>query len=226
MAEVKERPIIFSSEMIRAILDGRKTQTRRTPGLEDVNKCPDLWIFNKSVILDYKTKKSARGKFGAYFISELIEPKTISICPEVSPYGQPSDRLWVRETWDVFALPNEVPSICYRADSTAIPILGKTGYQYQRPDNSHKWRASIFMPRWVSRITLEIVDVRIERIQDISGEDAVAEGIFEPIGCRSESGFQYEMRSQFMNYWDLINGKKYPWESNPWVWCIEFKRIN
>lgn len=227
-----ERPIIFSSEMVRAILDGKKTQTRRTHGLEDVNKYPDLWTFVKIGILDYKTKRSAKGKFSAYFTSELIEPKTISICPQVCPFGQPGDKLWVRET---FCLVDDTEygyekwiEIDYRATPRYAEscVTHPAGWENAPNDlEALKWRPSIHMPRWASRILLEIVSVRVERLQDISEEDAKAEGAsLGRVFGEGKLGIKSH-REGFIDLWNSINGKKYPWESNAWVWVIEFKRI-
>jgi hypothetical protein len=229
-----ERPIIFSGEIIRAILEEKKTQTRRIHGLEDVNKYPDLWTFVKIGILDYKTKRSAKGKFGAYFTSELIEPKTISICPQVCPFGQPGDQLWVRETFSIDTMPFEGQGIGYmlrwKAGGERKEYFDGRIYPYPIPDKYRMadkgWRPSIFMPRWASRITLEIVSVRVERVQDISEEDAIVEGA--PLGRVFGEG-KLGMKSHregFIDLWNSINGKKYPWESNPWVWKIEFRKIN
>src|SRR5690349_24967906 len=95
---MKEHPILMKGDMVRAILGNYKWKTRRLRGLEDVNVNPDAWTFKKLGTLDWMTKKSYQGRFGAYFESEVIEPRTISICPQVFPYGQVGDRLWVRET--------------------------------------------------------------------------------------------------------------------------------
>src|SRR5690349_19320646 len=96
---MKEHPILFTGEMVRAILDERKTKTRRLKGLEDVNKNPSAWTFKRIDHLDWMTKKSFRGRLGAYFESESIEPNTLSICPQAFPYGDIGDHLWVKETY-------------------------------------------------------------------------------------------------------------------------------
>jgi hypothetical protein len=218
---MKEYPILFTGEMVRAILEGRKTQTRRIRGLEDVNKNPSAWTFKKLADLDWMTKKSFKGRFGAYFESHEIEPKTISICPQAFPYGRVSDRLWVCETWahddmdckDVKC--GNRDHIWWKASETKIVADSFAG-------DAH-WRPSIFMPRWASRITLEIVNVRVERIQDISGDQCTLEGIQV---AWSDPNNSLQEKMAFKALWDSINAKRgYSWEVNPWVWVIEFKRL-
>jgi uncharacterized protein YhfF len=178
---MKERPILFSGEMVRAILDGRKTQTRRVikPQPESVRKS----VFFESGI---ETNHGYEIK---------------------SPYGQPGDPLWVRE-----AFIYDTNGIYYRADN-----------DFHCAKELGGWRPSIHMPRKASRITLEITDIRVEQVQDISEEDAQQEG-----ARRMNAGdFGMETwRSAFRNLWGSINTKRgYSWDSNPWVWVIGFKRM-
>jgi hypothetical protein len=119
------------------------------------------------------------------------------------PYGYPGDRLWVRETWKPCF--DDKSGTQYRADER-----GCTG----------PWRPSIFMQRKRSRITLEIAEVRVERVQDISPDDCVAEGV--TVYGSTDSG---DLRQAYAELWDSINGKTYPWASNPWVWAIHFSRL-
>jgi hypothetical protein len=186
---MKEPPILFSAPMVRAILDGRKTQTRRVVKPQPVNV-----LFHKGQWIEAPC--------------DLVENETVLHCP----YGQPGDRLWVRETWaHETDFGTFTGGFVYRAD----------GDKRERECGpTDRWRPSIHMPRLVSRITLEITDVRVERIKDISGIDAIAEGI----QAVSKYGSEADV-SDFAELWDKINGKKYPWESNPFVWRIEFKRI-
>ncbi len=181
MTAPKSRPILFSAPMIRAILDGRKSQTRR------VVKNPE----------DY----------GCQIPGPAI----------ITPYGRPLDRLWVRET---FGLVDESDGkqCVYRADSGPIH------------EATTKWKPSIFMPRWASRITLEIISIRVERLQEISEADAIAEGISKgPVklwkGATPSGKPLQTAKEQFKTLWDTINAKKQPWSSSPWVWVIEFKRV-
>ena len=119
------------------------------------------------------------------------------------PYGQAGDHLWVRETfWK-----HETGAIFYKADNDNIR-------------NGEKFKPSIFMPRSASRITLEITNIRVERLQEISNEDSLSEGIAIP-----DEPVHFAPREYFKILWNNINSKKYPWSSNPWVWVIEFKKV-
>lgn len=197
---MRERPILFSGPMVRAILDGKKTMTRRV-----IKPQPEME-------LDGEILPDGTGGYG-------WEP----VLPPWSkwPY-QVGDRLWVRETWQIIDGcdgPEDNP--VYRAD-------GELSYTDDEP---FRWRPSIFMPRWASRIALEITAVRVERLQEITEEDARAEGIIdggclncgehEPCGCNNP---QPDARDSFVWLWDSINGKTCPWSSNPWVWVISFKK--
>jgi len=204
---MKERPIIFSGPMVRAISKKRKTQTRRTTGLEDVNKNPDLWELKSVRALNYMAKKSAKGKFGAYFHSEQIEDRTLSVCPQICLYGGPGDRLWVKET---FASLTE-RLIIYRADDKGDKAVDV------------KWRPSIHMPRWASRITLEIKNVRVERVRDISIDDIKAEGITMPAFDPDSDDKYPDPWEVWADLWNSIYDERgYGWTKNPWVWVIEF----
>lgn len=176
---MKERPILFSGPMVRAILEGRKTQTRRM-------------VKPQAAIL---TDEMARG-FG-------IRPPAVENAPVIPcPYGQPGDRLWVREAWAVHP---ETGSLLYRADDiTPTPI------------DIH-WKPSIHMPRTHSRILLEITGIKVERVQAISWEDALAEGTDIDPATTDAVG-------SFAKYWNYINGAE-AWGINPWVWVVGFKRI-
>ena len=174
----KTRPIIFSTESVRAILKGKKTQTRR------VMKSPPEPI-------------------------GLVAPKEI-----VCPFGTMGDRLWVKET---FWRGRGGSSIIYEGD-TAETLL-----KYENP--AFKKVSALFMPRKFSRLTLEIVNVGYERLQDITWNDCIKEGTFQFHGYIDEHGIRSEGKRLFAEMWDKINGKKHPWESNPFCWVIEFKRI-
>ena len=179
---MKEHPIIFSTDMVRAILDGKKTMTRR------VIKNPERY-------------------------------EHIRECDFCCPYGQVGDRLWVRETL-VITGGRGSEYVAYKAD----------GYELDKGIFPEKWRPSIFMPRWASRITLEITEVRVERVQEITEEDAIKEGICvvdnTEDGIYSSPNYPDIHRDIFMYLWDSLNTKRgYGWEVNPWVWVIEFKRV-
>lgn len=211
-----ERPILFSGEMVKAILDGRKTQTRRV-----VKPQP------KEVHVG-KAKEKRYVEVITLNNSEIAAPGSPAHIEEC-PYGISDDRLWVRET--SVLLPNN--TTLYRATDGE---RGEAWMMYGKP----KWKPSIFMPRWASRITLEITNVRVERLQDITEEDAIKEGIqkSDSEGLRhwpylgadhlvkgTPKVFPFA-RQAFSSLWDSINGKKHPWSSNPWCWVIEFNRVN
>jgi hypothetical protein len=193
--------------MVRAILEGRKTQTRRIVKPQPIGR---LW--NPPV--EPPCLQDDSGRF------------------HPCPYGQRGDRLWVREAWGLDAYTGDLQfSIKYRAggDSYVTERNGSDEWVpiYQRyidgcglDDKWDRWRPSIHMPRWASRITLEVTGVRAERLQDISEDDAKAEGV-EPLA--RQIGTDY--RGAFQNLWDSINKDRTPWDSNPWVWVVEFRRV-
>ena len=194
LSPFKERPILFNGEMIRAILEGRKTQTRRV-----IKPQPDFYV--ESCYPAGTENPPIWWDFWGEDINKRIK------CPYVS-----SNRLWVRETWYRQFGGSE---IVYRAD-------GEQGI--------HKWDSPLFMLRKFSRITLEITGVRVERVQDISEDDCDKEifgGDF-PHNVIPDYGFHGGMSIQecFAVIWDFLNAKRgYGWNVNPWVWVIEFKRV-
>jgi hypothetical protein len=214
---MKEKPILFSGEMVRAILDGRKTQTRRVIAKpKDINWFPNSW---KSAYQDgdgnwiFWTDDSP----GHAAFTKKAYPKECNKGIKC-PFGQAGDRLWVRETFgdaSGFYAENDciLSGVVYRADDT-------NGAWTDDPD--FKWRPSIHMPRAASRINLEITDVRVQRLQDISEQDAIAEGLES--FCPGLDYPRHELRTAFQNLWDS-NNKKHPWASNPWVWVLEFKLL-
>lgn len=228
---MKERPIIFSSEMVQAILEGRKTQTRRV--IKVTKKTEWLLTYN--------------------WTDEYIKNPDNYLVDDC-PYGAIGDRLWVREKWRIVWWGEDPYKIEY-ADGTILSEPGDSSdYDndaYARLteqcskdcDNARlevdgegyyilmdgviptRWRSPIYMPRWASRIMLEITNVRVERIQEMSPIDTVAEGVYHPQLNYGIAEGPYAIAT-FANYWDSLNEKRgYPWSSNPWVWVIEFKRI-
>lgn len=228
---MRERPILFSAPMVRAILEGRKTVTRRVvkpqpPARNDMINAaycghPNLWLPNGSIGADTPREWKC-------------------------PYGQPGDRLWVRETfaqWPTCDLVRggKVGMTAYRAGKPVlVPPPGAHVPLDQWPrewrddtkPESVRWRPSIHMPRWASRLTLEVTGVRVERLQDISTEQAVAEGMHTfphkggtAYAWSADDKHGHGSATGAMRWiWDQINGEG-AWHANPWVWVVEFKRI-
>jgi len=224
---MKERSIIFNSETVKAILNGRKTQTRRTRGLGTINKDPNNWC------LEWFNSGTGIASFSrGDIIDGVVEVTDLTV---KCPYGQTGDRLWVRETWFLGGIrPKEWAWYKAGFEGDALAVL---------------WRPSIHMPRWASRITREITKVRVERVQEITPHNCVTEGIVE------EYGDGLALRDKFEALWDSLHAKpkshyiqgkvafyeSYPWEDiqetrtyrgkpwyvygNPWVWVIEFRQI-
>ena len=203
-----EKPILFSTKMVRAILDGRKIQTRRAVNI------PEQWKLQGMTHDDLE-----KSGFWNCWQSSADDPTA----GHRWQYGdewlprqnyQIGDRLWVRETWF---------NPTYVAGGDGIPHF--TYYKATDKDQ-WKWKPSIHMPKAFARIWLDITDVRVERLQDITEGDSISEGSQIPRDQLPKSFRQGTMteRTQFSRIWDSINGKKHPWSSNPWVWVIEFKR--
>jgi hypothetical protein len=225
---MKERPIIFSAPMVRAILAGAKTQTRRVVKLPADAHSVRYWApplgrsqpgYADPGINYWTADKSAEGQ----------RDGTLSNHLDRCPHGQRGDRLWVREAW---SRDEEDGALFYRADVGT----GNEADDWQRNiddgASGYRWKPSIFMPRCASRITLEVTAVRVERLQDISEADALAEGVspkWEP-GCSGRlmeafGGFSFRpAASAYAELWEQINGSG-SWDFNPWVWAIEFKRV-
>lgn len=210
--EVREHPILFQGEMVRAILDGRKTQTRR-------------------VIRQQPEQVTADGAFW-YSKRNDFWRNTEQFARDCCPYGVPGDLLWVRETW---AVENHYDEVIPRY----LPVSLRVYYRAEHQSDDEFWsqeqigkvRPSIHIPRWASRITLEVLSVRVERVQAISADDADAE-IFGgdipsdvlPDLFPGDWG-HLSIPECFAILWDSGNGKKpgCAWASNPWVWVVEFK---
>lgn len=224
----KERPILFSGDMVRAIRDGKKTQTRRIVKFKQ---------FGRSYTpgYDWTFRGTRRGHTSSSLWQDLRHDELLQLCP----YGVRGDRLWVRETWA--PVNSECgPGFTYKADGQFIqpeydgPDYGAgPSFNYDKypgdycmwyldlmrgskPSEGYRWCPSIHMPRWASRITLDITEVRIERLQGISGEDALLEGI--------STDFTYDPACfAFSKLWKSIHGED-SWDANPWVWVVSFSR--
>lgn len=238
----KSRPILFSGAMVRAILDGRKTQTRRllTPQPDHLQR--HEWRRKLVYEGEHRLWCWKQHTFENLWDKGISESERAMLAA-LNPYGGVSDRLWVRETWGVGTRPcperGRYDGIEYRADDD--PFLPLREFPEQNiADIPRGWRPSIFMPRWASRITLEISEVRVQLLQEISDDDARAEGVelyTTPNGHISPEqrvpgpGFDrcrlgdQPHRLPFADLWDRINGKYAAWASNPWVWAISFRRV-
>jgi hypothetical protein len=198
-----EHPIIFSGPMVRALLAGSKTQTRRVikpqpprPGDYRFSPAPDKAIFRRDCNKWWLVPQDI----------EDHDPSPATLYEYACPYGGPGDLLWCRETWQDVDIRNGLLTL-YRADSSAVSVVAS----YEAEGGHFTWSPSIFMPRMRSRITLRIESVRVERLLDITEADAQAEG--------------FGSRAEFLAYWDTLNaGRGFPSESNPWVWCVTFRR--
>ena len=196
---MKERPILFSGPMVRAILDGSKTQTRRVAKHPLAQAAVRINSYRRQAEFDCILSDSTGG---------IIQ----------CPHGTPGDRLWVRETW------------AHERDGTGCP--DDTGFLYRATDpgwddeeTGLRWRPSIFMPRIASRILLEITDVRVERLHEISADDCRAEGHPTDWSRSPDTKVHNDAaRDWYMDLWESINGHG-SWHANPWVWAITFRRI-
>jgi hypothetical protein len=245
---VAERPILFSGAMIRAILAGRKTQTRRP-----VKKPAQAGEYSFGEACDWMIRA---GKTSCQKIGPCDGVQWRLACPVAV-----GDRLWVKETHAITGgAPDSYDEIHYRADNTYADTDGRghSGEAPEVPPYSGKWRPSIHMPRWASRITLPVVSVRVERLHAITEEDAIAEGATRrEWGPDPRPGRQYAQRSgwsldwsrvghsyttrggervtltegdiclgsarmAFANLWEAINGARAPWDENPLVWVYTF----
>lgn len=194
---MREHPILFSAPMVRSLLAGTKTQTRRV-----VRKLP-LRLNRETNAIEVDTANIENGRF-----AKLIP----------CPYGQPGDRLWVRETFcKIIGQSGGWIETDYRATYNHGYRLGDTLGLKKR------WTPSIHMPRDASRITLEVTGVRVERLHDISPNDCIAEGAW-PIAHR-ELGRGHEAVAAYQALWESINGPG-SWDANPWVWVVEFRRAS
>ncbi len=203
---MSERPILFSAPMVRALLAGTKTQTRRVLRPQPLGGVPELAQY-----------LVAHGHYRWH--SDECEEGEAWKCP----YGQPGDRLWVREAWRILG----------DSPDDTLDMFDRDDVQYRADDDQSyidKYRPSIHMPRRFSRITLEVAGVRVERLQDISEADAIAEGIHKPAGSQFwHSDFNTQLPGDtpqwaYRNLWESINGHG-SWDANPWVWCVSFRRI-
>lgn len=198
---MKERPILFNGEMVRAILDGRKTQTRRVIKLPYT--VPDGW---------YPDRYNKEPNWTFWGPRKSADSGKCMLPTFTCPQGEPGDRLWVRETWACSHLYDQFPP-------RLIPLDARFAYAATEHIGGLIKRPSIHMPQWASRILLEIESVRVERLNAITADDCRAEGTEDD----KNDGL---VRLRFSQLWTGINEKRgFAWHVNPWVWVITFRRV-
>ncbi|RUF78477.1 hypothetical protein IPC825_25075 [Pseudomonas aeruginosa] len=219
---MKERPILFTGPMVRAIIEGRKTVTRRVMKYQPHEDASvTVGNYNVTVVDRHGEQQPGPEAFGAWW----SDGERGCICP----HGEPGDRLWVREAWAADA---QVDAIAPSDLSQGEPIWYPADLSVRQTGCSMiskgRVRPSIHMPRWASRILLEITAVRVERLQDISKEQAKAEGVRDAgegsFDVEDSKHFAADPRESFASLWSSINGES-SWDANPWVWVVEFKRV-
>jgi len=232
----EERGILFTGQMVGAVLGGKKTQTRRVAG--------GLAALNGGYYAGRVGKTSfADGKWWFYELG--CGSSALPVAGFPCPYGQPGSRLWVKETFSIWDHSFNEVEVVYAADPDAAGKVVEfengekpSGIYRRKRDGRKPWRPSIFMPRWASRVTLELTDVRVERVQAISEEDAVAEGC---VRVSQAEGDYYQgsahptkgapkvfpcARAAYHDLWDSINARRgFGWAANPFVWVLSFRRI-
>jgi hypothetical protein len=214
----RERPILFSGPMVRAVMDGRKTQTRRAvrAPTEDLNH---------PAVHHWQMDQDDRAVAVAH--SERVVEQYITTFPHYRircPYGVPGDRLWVRETLKA----NDNGEWYYAADNTPIQFMQddprcSQAIMWAHHKDEADTCVSIHMPRFLCRLTLEVVDVRVQRLNEITPADAIAEGIPPAANSQTIDCDTANPVHGFRSLWDSINAKRAPWASNPWVWVVEFR---
>ena len=198
-------PILFSTVMVQSIIADLKNQTRRTQGLEEINKHPDVWVLDK--------------RQADHFVLNNTNDLTIKY---ISPKAVEGDIFWVRETWQ------ESECFDYHIKNEFVYRANKAHAEFANEHNV-RWKPSIFMPKEACRLFLEVTDVRLERLQDISEDDALSEGVRFDIGSGyffcGDNNMAQSATKCFTQLWFQINGVA-SWNANPWVWVYTFKRIN
>lgn len=233
---MKERGMIFNAEMVRAILDGRKTQTRR---IMKVQPSEGFSPMNMALETDYEAHWYTPGIVDKDGYLQPAKHDVFGVASDeegyTCPFGAVGDRIWVRETFATLEPGSYEPvkpqqGYCQELRYAATDRLAKSGSDIR----GYKWIPSLHMPRWASRITLEITGVRVDRLQNISDEDAEAEGIdmealfdaqdcYDCIADHNMTG-RPTVTGAFKHLWESIYGEE-GWQANPWVWVITFQRV-
>ena len=237
----KERPILFSAPMVTALLDGRKTQTRRIVKRQPV-RMSSRFIGDKAEWWYWKGGAKLVGLgYGADYVHTQRDAFEAA-CRACCPYSQIGERLWVKATFMMFERAETMVSnaggpfrpngeyipggVGYRADLDEcgqVPVTDGKLTVWRTPKGP--WRPSLFMPRALSRLTLEITDVRVQRVEDINEEDAIAEGMLDREAAKKAGGGHFlTPRLRFLNLFYDIN-KRAPRDANPWVWALTFKKV-
>ena len=213
---MKYTPILFSTSMVQAILEGRKTMTRRK-------------------VKDFGNQKFEVGMWEddlrPYALEPLVSDKkgllkgipcSLIDNSHLCPYGYVGDILWVRETWQWVDIKKDYTGYVYKASG---------GLDWEMSNEDWKWEPSIFMPKKACRLFLKITDIKVERLHDISEADAICEGIFKAESCgeimyynNKQGGGSLSAKKSFKILWAKINGEE-SWNANPWVWVISFEQI-
>lgn len=247
---MKERGMIFNGEMVRAILDGRKTQTRR---IMKVQPSEDFTPMNMALETDYKARWYTPGVVDKDGYLQPVSKEVFGVSNENEgyscPFGAVGDRIWVREAFRVHSRATDVATLVYKASERnswteqthRVPVA-----VCNKPATPEKWTPSLHMPRWASRILLEITDVRVEQLNAISEEDAQSEGVHTEVWDQTVVARNYAVRDEFFQFWsddmphyvemnqlyrssfrslwESIYGEE-SWKANSWVWVISFKRV-
>ncbi|HHJ2495502.1 hypothetical protein QVL97_09190 [Pseudomonas aeruginosa] len=225
----RERPILFNDQMVRAILEGRKTVTRRAvKGLQIPTE--DKTTPHEGLRWSALGQRHLRYGFNVFGSTEEECAHELARCG-VCPFGKPGDRLWVREAWQGPLISDEEQAAnqSWWKDMTKFQDQAHCAYRASGDNNEYvdpdgyfhcKWKPSIHMPRWASRILLEITAVRVERLHDITPNQCIAEGAWREKD--KELGRGQEAIAAFADLWRSTGGD---WDANPWVWVIEFKRV-
>jgi hypothetical protein len=228
---MKETPIIFQTDMIQAILEDRKDVTRRTYGLDEINKEPNKW--------EYQGIENCMPQNIHLFKYYGGRNESDAFLNVKCPYGGIGDRLWVRETWKIarYDYHKKVRTILYKAGGLRNiewnNFLEKNTKFAVSNIGDLEWRSAIHMFKWVSRLNLELVNVRAELIQETTHEDAIREGCYYKYNLKTQASCKLHPEvcdtasiHKYANLWDSINAKRgYSWQFNPFVWRLEFKRV-
>ena len=236
---MKEKPILLNADMVRAVLDGRKTQTRR---IMRVQPSTDFHPMNMALETDFTARWYTPGVVDKDGYLQPGKNQVFGVAGEhegyICPFGAVGDRLWVREAFATLEPGSYEPATPREGYAQVVRYAASDRLANSNRDvRGFNWRPSIHMPRWASRITLEITGIRVERLNSISEEDSASEGVgsavwFAAKGVPEEKwtslgehgAYRASHINSFASLWESIYGAD-SWQANPWVWVIEFKRV-